>query len=404
LVLRDCNFSIQDAQAAIASVQDRAWTMYSALEMYSRSDDSMDVDGGNEHCMICYEPSDALYAKSCGHRFCHDCWKSYVTHVVLEDDPLMATCPQQNCPQRIVRDDIERISPDLLTKWDMCYLVTYLCTGPDCSAMAYNPEQRCVAAECTKCKTVFCANCGKPPHQPARCDSWQKWNAIFGCSSFWVKKNTKPCPMCHVPIEKDDGCNHMTCSQCRAEFCWICLAPLRSHQEAHTCNRYDPVSAAESPDEARALFFTDRYQVHEQSETYYATRLLSLDRQVTELTEKVWFRGDMDEVEIHRRVAHTLVQARHFLKSSYVEAWALKSDNASADQTRCEIFESQQATLELITERLSHFSQRNLDQLFDHSHLLGIRMHYRTLSFLVSCVEQYQQRILALLNNDAECL
>lgn len=39
----------------------------------------------------------------------------------------------------------------------------------------------------------------------------------------WKQTNTKQCPHCKVAIEKNNGCNHMTCNQCRHEFCWICL-------------------------------------------------------------------------------------------------------------------------------------------------------------------------------------
>ncbi|KAF0884370.1 PRKN ligase, partial [Crocuta crocuta] len=39
-----------------------------------------------------------------------------------------------------------------------------------------------------------------------------------------IKKTTKPCPRCHVPIEKNGGCMHMTCPQppCGLEWCWAC--------------------------------------------------------------------------------------------------------------------------------------------------------------------------------------
>ncbi|KAL4777135.1 hypothetical protein BDW60DRAFT_55720 [Aspergillus nidulans var. acristatus] len=44
-----------------------------------------------------------------------------------------------------------------------------------------------------------------------------------------VEETTKRCPGCQWPIEKNDGCDHMTCIKCRAEFCWICLGGWSSH-------------------------------------------------------------------------------------------------------------------------------------------------------------------------------
>ena len=39
----------------------------------------------------------------------------------------------------------------------------------------------------------------------------------------WISENTKKCPNCLVLIEKNKGCNHMTCKRCLYEFCWYCL-------------------------------------------------------------------------------------------------------------------------------------------------------------------------------------
>ncbi|KAL5044156.1 hypothetical protein BDW71DRAFT_186436 [Aspergillus fruticulosus] len=51
-----------------------------------------------------------------------------------------------------------------------------------------------------------------------------------------VEETTKRCPGCQWPIEKNDGCDHMTCIKCRAEFCWICLGGWSSHTQR--CRRY----------------------------------------------------------------------------------------------------------------------------------------------------------------------
>jgi len=96
----------------------------------------------------------------------------------------------------------------------------------------------------------FCFTCGKDPHWPARCEQMDMWKKKLEnenidtsdhkenpnsfeeiANDLWVKANTHPCPKCNVPIEKNEGCNHMTCSnrRCKHEFCWICRQPWRLH-------------------------------------------------------------------------------------------------------------------------------------------------------------------------------
>jgi len=44
------------------------------------------------------------------------------------------------------------------------------------------------------------------------------------------------CPRCKAPIQKKEGCNHMTCYQCRFQFCWLCRARYtRMHFDSDNC-------------------------------------------------------------------------------------------------------------------------------------------------------------------------
>jgi len=41
-------------------------------------------------------------------------------------------------------------------------------------------------------------------------------------NQIWEEVWARRCPGCHVVIERNGGCNHMTCQKCKHEFCWIC--------------------------------------------------------------------------------------------------------------------------------------------------------------------------------------
>ena len=123
-----------------------------------------------------------------------------------------------------------------------------------------NPLMRwCRAAGCTKaiqapkgqlgvtctCGERFCFSCGEADHRPCSCENLAQW--IVKCrddsETFnWLVSHTKACPKCHTAIEKNGGCNHMTCKKgsCKHEFCWVCLGPWKDHSGSYySCNKYD---------------------------------------------------------------------------------------------------------------------------------------------------------------------
>jgi hypothetical protein len=112
----------------------------------------------------------------------------------------------------------------------------------------------------------FCFSCGSlQMHWPLQCAALDEWKEQIArelgelgqpdgendpnnfndvAQRLWMKANTRPCPKCKAPIEKNDGCNHMTCSNrnCRHEFCWICREDWKLHNTEtggfFRCNRW----------------------------------------------------------------------------------------------------------------------------------------------------------------------
>ena len=99
----------------------------------------------------------------------------------------------------------------------------------------------------------FCWKCQEDEHAPVRCDIAKLWiakNSSESENQNWILSYTKPCPKCSRPIEKNQGCMHMTCSQCRHDFCWTCLEPWSKHSEAtggyYSCNAFRTTDSSDS--------------------------------------------------------------------------------------------------------------------------------------------------------------
>ena len=64
----------------------------------------------------------------------------------------------------------------------------------------------------------MCYMCLSGWHQGITCDQ-----ALENEYNKWHKRiKVKLCPFCKSKIEKNGGCNHMTCGKCKKEFCWLC--------------------------------------------------------------------------------------------------------------------------------------------------------------------------------------
>ena len=64
-----------------------------------------------------------------------------------------------------------------------------------------------------QCSVAVCTFCGSIYHQPLHCAELQNWvKMIEDNENKWIEiVQYKVCPKCKDPIEKNQGCNHMTC-------------------------------------------------------------------------------------------------------------------------------------------------------------------------------------------------
>ena len=66
---------------------------------------------------------------------------------------------------------------------------------------------------------------------------WEAKNSSDENNESWIKVNTKECPnpKCKLPIEKNQGCNHMNCKKCGFHFCWKCMQKWEGHGDFYNC-------------------------------------------------------------------------------------------------------------------------------------------------------------------------
>jgi hypothetical protein len=118
-------------------------------------------------------------------------YKTLLIRTYVDDKPHIKWCPHPNCEHAVD------------------------CRVPESKLDTIVPTVHCTAEH------VFCFGCSFPQdHQPAPCAIVRRWNkkcADDSETSNWLMANTKECIKCKSTIEKNGGCNHMTCKKCRAE-------------------------------------------------------------------------------------------------------------------------------------------------------------------------------------------
>ena len=350
-------------------------------------------------CEICYDdegfPPHRMFAMACGHSFCRGCWGGFL-EVALTNGPacIRQTCPAAGCSELVTEEEYAELAPpDHLARFRSYQLrnfvesnpMTRWCPGPGCERVAVGSgrmdgaESGGLVAGCSDCDLSFCLRCGEEPHAPVGCRDLGKWNEKCKNESEtanWILANTKPCPKCSSRIEKNQGCNHMSCSGCKYEFCWICMGPWSDHGANtggyYKCNKYDPNEdgATDQSDSAKAkreldryLHYYKRYHAHAEAQKFAKRQLKETEARMVLLQEQsdnsLW-----TDVEFLKAANEQLVVCRRVLKHTYSFAYYMPVDKDDASsKARRERFEYHQEMLERFTENLSELSEKPLAEM-----------------------------------------
>ena len=178
-------------------------------------------------CGCCYMEAlpEERVELECNHPLCFSCYSDYLQSVVKRGpDSLLAACPKEGC-KLIVSDTLFRkLLPEIeFKKYLQYYRESYInmskhtkwCPNPKCKKAVSHPSQNQEDVFC-ECGKDFCFTCLRPAHRPIDCYTLTQWNErVKGNNDdaeAWIKMNTKACPGCKYPIQKNQGCMHMTCS------------------------------------------------------------------------------------------------------------------------------------------------------------------------------------------------
>ncbi len=209
-------------------------------------------------CSICFDENlsqaDCTTLKTCSHSICNKCWVYYVDSWIANagSKPLCPACDEELEIPLIIRfaSDVNRLDRFISLYVEKILFLTKnykWCSSPTCNKiikvdLATTPYG-IVSCECGyKC----CLKCNMEPHFPAKCSQIAKYYDELKLDR--TRLVTKPaedelfksvgckCPICSTFIEKNGGCNHMTCTMCKTYFCWNCLKPIEKHDDGE-CKR-----------------------------------------------------------------------------------------------------------------------------------------------------------------------
>ena len=200
--------------------------------------DEEEENSNPNECQICMgDLENPIEIEKCKHKFCQDCFHSYLVNLIKNNQIDEIPCPKNKCKNKNLREIFfsQFLSEQEYFKYRQFRAQNEIARDakkifcPLCDSYAdigegnpelfdsNNPDYVKTTLKCKKGHD-FCS-CGRPLHEG---DCYHDEKEF---KDFVDSEQIKKCPKCGFLIKKNKGCNHMTCGNpvCKYEFCWLCM-------------------------------------------------------------------------------------------------------------------------------------------------------------------------------------
>ncbi|KIJ63745.1 hypothetical protein HYDPIDRAFT_29094 [Hydnomerulius pinastri MD-312] len=173
-------------------------------------------------CPVCFNEAVVPTSLECGHKWCRTCLTGYLTSAVDNKTfPLRCLGDEATCthciPLSLARKLLSAADFNALVEaafWSYVHSRTdefHHCPTPDC-AQVYRSAPPNAVLQCPSCLVRICPACQIEYHDGLTCE--ERDVAEDKLFAEWTSSHdVKSCPGCKVPIERSEGCNHMTCGE-----------------------------------------------------------------------------------------------------------------------------------------------------------------------------------------------
>lgn len=198
------------------------------------------ADGGHKvmmSCRVCLEDKSIKPLPCCKKGVCEECLKRYLSSQV-QLGQVEIKCPITECNKHLDEPTILFNLPhDDIIKYKYFLELSRIDSStkpcPQCKHFTSfkkkvhipSKSENKFKIQCPSCQFVWCFKCHSPWHEGVNCREYKKGDKLL---RHWAneieygQRNAQKCPRCKVHIQRTEGCDHMTCSQCNTNFCYRC--------------------------------------------------------------------------------------------------------------------------------------------------------------------------------------